>query len=178
MPSVKIITKISKESTDVANDIIGNYFDSDWYLKTYPDAKKAIASGKFQNALEHYLEKGTKEKRSPNATFDENYYLNSDESVRRAVEQGHFKSGYHHFLVFGGIQGMPSSRISTENEVAKKGLIDLFEATIDDIELRKGRPSRIGISSRKHVKLKNYHLIFLSGQRISSSRGKDFDRKI
>ena len=138
MPSVKIITKISKESRDVANDIIGNYFDSDWYLKTYPDAKKAIASGKFQNALEHYLEIGTKEIRSPNATFDENYYLNSDVSARMAVEQGHSKSGYHHFLVFGGIKGKASSRISTENEVAKKVLIDLFEAAIDDMKLREG----------------------------------------
>ena len=51
---------------------------------------KTLASGKFQNALENYLEIGTKEKRSYNATFDENYYLDSDESVRMAMEQGHF----------------------------------------------------------------------------------------
>lgn len=46
------------------------YFDSDWYLCSYPDVAKAGV-----DPLRHYLTRGWKEKRNPSAAFDGNAYL-------------------------------------------------------------------------------------------------------
>lgn len=131
MKRIKINTIISKEARIILKDIIDNYFDSDWYLKTYPDAKKAITNGQFPNALEHYLEKGINEKKSPNSKFDEANYLNSNEEARIAVDQGDFKCGYHYFLVDERNQVAPLEMISQEDVVARKALIGIFESKID-----------------------------------------------
>jgi hypothetical protein len=45
-------------------------FDEDWYLSTYPDVRREISDGHFEDALAHYLGKGRAEWRLPNARAD------------------------------------------------------------------------------------------------------------
>lgn len=45
-------------------------FDEDWYLSTYPDVRREISEGHFDDALAHYLGKGRAEWRLPNARAD------------------------------------------------------------------------------------------------------------
>ena len=55
------------------------YFDKRWYLKMYPDVKKAGV-----NPVEHYLKHGWKEGRNPGPKFDGNVYLDLNADVKRA----------------------------------------------------------------------------------------------
>lgn len=141
MRRLKIHTIISKEARAALSDIIGSYFDSGWYLKTYPEAKISITSGQFSNALEHYLEIGINEKKSPNSDFDEINYLSSDEEARIAVEQGEFKCGYHYFLTYKQNKVRPLEMIAYEDVMAKKLLIDIFDSKIDT-EVMEGKHSK------------------------------------
>jgi hypothetical protein len=45
-------------------------FDENWYLSTYPDVRRGINEGHFDDALAHYLSKGRAEWRLPNAGAD------------------------------------------------------------------------------------------------------------
>jgi len=52
------------------------YFDSKWYLKTYPDVAKAKI-----NPIEHYMTYGWREGRNPGPTFNTNVYLTYNPDV-------------------------------------------------------------------------------------------------
>ncbi len=74
-------TKTGKvtESTDYKLIAKSKYFDKRWYLKTYPDVKKAGV-----DPVKHYLQFGWKEGRNPSKEFSTNDYLNLNADVKRA----------------------------------------------------------------------------------------------
>lgn len=87
-----------------------NIFDEDFYLENNRDVARAIDRDEFDgNALDHFLEFGLKEGRSPNADiasiFDEQRYLEANDDVAAAVEEGTFANGLEHFLAFGDEEG-------------------------------------------------------------------------
>jgi len=69
-------------------------FDENFYLKTYPDVKQAVASGAFKDAFSHFMTFGRHEGRKMTEdVFDEQYYLSMNSDVKM--------NGYKHFLKFG-----------------------------------------------------------------------------
>ncbi|WP_041785580.1 Ig-like domain-containing protein [Rhodospirillum centenum] len=79
----------------------GGAFDEAFYLAQWADVRAAVADGRFQSGLEHYLAFGQAEGRDPTPLFDEEAYLARWADVRVAVEAGQFHSGYEHYLAFG-----------------------------------------------------------------------------
>ena len=75
------------------------YFDSEWYLLTYPDVAAENA-----NPAEHYLLHGAKEGRFPSPLFDGNWYLEQYPDVANAGE-----NPLIHFILFGLREGRSSS---------------------------------------------------------------------
>lgn len=59
--------------------LTSEYFDVDWYLRTYPD----VADSQM-NPAEHYLLFGAKEGRLPSPIFDSNWYLQQYPDVAEA----------------------------------------------------------------------------------------------
>ncbi len=55
------------------------YFNKKWYLKTYPDVKKAGV-----DVYEHYVLHGWKEGRNPGPDFNTNAYLEANPDVKKA----------------------------------------------------------------------------------------------
>ena len=105
------------------------FFDSDWYLAKYPEARNLIYQRAYRNAFDHYIQIGAKRGNSPHPNFDEEFYLQANEDVRKAVESGEAQCGYHHFLAFGEAEGRSPSLISQEEIDARKALISIFEET-------------------------------------------------
>lgn len=67
------------------------YFDGGWYLEMYPDVREAGI-----DPLEHFLNHGSQEGRSPNALFDSQAYLRANPDVV------HFERGpFIHYICFG-----------------------------------------------------------------------------
>lgn len=69
----------TKQNDDYKLIARSKYFDKRWYLKMYPDVKKAGV-----NPVEHYLKHGWKEGRNPGPKFDGNVYLDLNADVKRA----------------------------------------------------------------------------------------------
>ncbi|WP_415475048.1 hypothetical protein [Acetobacter persici] len=67
------------------------YFDGGWYLDMYPDVRAAGI-----DPLEHFLNHGSQEGRSPNALFDSQAYLRANPDVAD-FERGPFI----HYICFG-----------------------------------------------------------------------------
>jgi polysaccharide pyruvyl transferase WcaK-like protein len=90
----------------VTNDTPGDdfYFDEEWYLKRYPDVKRAIDAGHQKSALSHYLTSGKAEGREPFG-FDEEWYLNRNPDVVASVSAGRCASALEHFLAHGRREG-------------------------------------------------------------------------
>ena len=68
-----------KGSADYELIFRSKYFDKHWYLKTYPDVKKAGV-----DPVKHYLQFGWKEGRNPSKKFSTNDYLDLNADVKRA----------------------------------------------------------------------------------------------
>ena len=69
----------TKQNDDYKLIAKSKYFNKRWYLKMYPDVKKAGV-----NPVEHYLKHGWKEGRNPGPKFDGNVYLDLNADVKRA----------------------------------------------------------------------------------------------
>ena len=80
------------------------YFDTDWYLQTYPEVAAAIGNGDWRCALHHYLANDTPAAFDPLPEFSEAYYLARYPDIAAAVEKGTLRSGYRHFLAFGAAE--------------------------------------------------------------------------
>ncbi|MCH8537540.1 MAG: hypothetical protein LAT66_07175 [Alkalimonas sp.] len=84
-----------KLQRDIGLLFTSDYFDADWYLKTYPDVAKAGL-----NPAMHYLQHGASEGRFPSVQFDGNWYLQRYSDVAT--------SGLNpliHFIKFGQAEG-------------------------------------------------------------------------
>lgn len=56
-------------------------FDQLWYLRTYPDAMKAVKSGKFPNAFSHFVLEGEADGLLPCVFFDPDLYLSRNDDL-------------------------------------------------------------------------------------------------
>jgi hypothetical protein len=85
--------------------------DVDWYLSTYPDARKAIEAGHYRDATDHFLRFGLRNGRVPSEpNVDEAWYLEKYPDVAKAIGRGTFESAKIHYARFGYREGrLPSS---------------------------------------------------------------------
>ncbi len=95
-------------------------FSEEWYLKTYPDVKKAVSDGVVTSALSHYVESGIYEGRFPfDMKLDVDDYLSEHEDVDEAVKDGVFPTAAHHFRSLGYAEGRRFQLETTEAAVGK-----------------------------------------------------------
>ena len=80
------------------------YFDNEWYVRTYRDVGTAVQSGHFSCGFEHYVLYGHKELRSPGPEFIENEYLEDNPDVRSEIGRS-IPCGYAHYLLSGRLEG-------------------------------------------------------------------------
>lgn len=78
-------------------------FNREWYLIHNPDVAAAVAQG-LLDPLQHFLQYGVYEGRSPGPLLDVPYYLRQNPDVAAAVARGE-TTAYHHFLAFGMAEG-------------------------------------------------------------------------
>jgi len=95
--------KLPREIADVVR--VSRYFDPVWYLDSYPDVVAAIAAGRYDSALHHYLTNDTPRRYSPMSWFSEAHYDRAHPDVLASIDGGHFRNGYDHFLRFGVFEG-------------------------------------------------------------------------
>jgi hypothetical protein len=80
-------------------------FDSDWYLRRYPDVWAERV-----NPLVHYLEDGAPEGRDPSPLFDTDWYVAQYPDTRTF---GH--NPLHHYLHYGAAEGRTPGQSGTES---------------------------------------------------------------
>lgn len=84
-------------------------FSVQYYMATYPDVQKAVESGQYLSAKDHWDAVGKNEGRRgvPQlpAGFNEEGYLNKNPDVKRLVESGMYQSGIDHYLDSGWAEG-------------------------------------------------------------------------
>lgn len=106
------------------------YFNKRWYLKMYPDVKKAGV-----DPVEHYLNEGWKKGYNPSRSFDTEQYLEVYKGVRTAglnpllhYEKYHKRQKLHHFLVYDEIKfPLTTKEIKKEFNIRfEKGRIAIF----------------------------------------------------
>ena len=84
-------------------------FDQAWYLRQYPDVKKAGVA-----PLRHYLRHGAAEGRDPNPYFDSDWYLTKNPDVAAAGV-----NPLRHYASRGSVEGRdPSPRFSSRRYLA------------------------------------------------------------
>jgi hypothetical protein len=91
---------------DLVTFAVAASFDTDWYLKRYPDVAKAIEKGFETSALDHYASSGIYEGRMPYAVpLDEADYLSRHDDVAASVKSGETSSARDHFYNTGFVEG-------------------------------------------------------------------------
>ena len=81
---------------------IRSEFDSDYYLKMYPDVKEAGV-----DPVRHYLEHGWVEGRNPTPRFSTLQYLSLNDDVRQSG-----MNPFYHYIVYGRAEQRPSTQIT------------------------------------------------------------------
>lgn len=94
-----------KLQQDIGLLLTSEYFDVDWYLRTYTD----VAENQI-NPAEHYLLHGAKEGRLPGPLFDGNWYLQRYPDVAEVN-----MNPLLHFILYGQQEGRESSPILLTN---------------------------------------------------------------
>ena len=77
-------------------------FNKKWYLKTYPDVKRAKV-----DAIEHYIVHGATEGRNPSKYFDTKHYLNTYSDVKVAG-----MNPLYHYIKYGKGEGRTIRTVS------------------------------------------------------------------
>lgn len=77
------------------------WFDTDWYMTSYPEVLDAIRRGEWRSILHHYLYRKNDGRYDPCPYFSERFYVESNTDIRDAIASGQFNSGYEHFLLYG-----------------------------------------------------------------------------
>lgn len=96
---------------DIGLLLTSEYFDVDWYLRTYTD----VAENQM-NPAEHYLLHGAKEGRLPGPLFDGNWYLQHYPDVA-----ANNMNPLLHFVMYGLQEGRTSSpKLLTNNQNAEE----------------------------------------------------------
>ncbi len=88
--------------THVLKTVIEISVDEDWYLSTYPDAKKDIEAGIYTDALDHYLRAGIREGRfALEPVVSEDFYRSLYPDVDQAINDGLVQSAQQHYTTWG-----------------------------------------------------------------------------
>ena len=88
--------------TQVLKTVIEISVDADWYLSTYPDAKKDIEAGIYTDALDHYLRVGIREGRfALEPVVSEDFYRSLYPDVDQAINDGVVQSAQQHYTTWG-----------------------------------------------------------------------------
>lgn len=95
-----------------------NFFDSDWYVKSY-----GIGKG-FFSPIHHYMMNRRKFSYNPNNIFDENFYLKDNKDVLMAVQKNIFIDGYDHYLNYGMYENRSPSAGMDVKDIPQKTYID------------------------------------------------------
>ncbi len=84
--------------------------DEEWYLKVNVDVNRAVDTGLFASARDHYVTAGYFEDRMPRPILvDEAWYSRRYPDVAAALQEGKFHSGQEHFATSGFREGrLPS----------------------------------------------------------------------
>ena len=101
----KYINRYKGKSADYHLIAKSKYFNKNWYLKTYPDVKKAKI-----DPIEHYMKHGWKEGRNPSLRFSTNEYLELNNDVKQAKI-----NPLLHYLKSGHNEGRIISAVNTAN---------------------------------------------------------------
>ncbi len=87
----------------VLNEIV---MDEQWYLKVNEDVRRAVETGSFKSARDHYVIAGYFEDRLPRPTIvDEGWYLSLYTDVAEAIRAGKFLTAQEHFNKSGFKEG-------------------------------------------------------------------------
>ena len=113
-------------------------FDRSFYLKRYPDLKKAKAF-----PLVHFMRFGWREGRDPNPEFHTNYYLNAYQDVEYTSV-----NPLVHYILFGRYEGRKTSISKTDYSAFIKQLLTdgnrTFDQNLDTILVVSHEASRTG----------------------------------
>ena len=81
-------------------------FDSNYYLRSYPDISEALEKGLFKSPHHHYVEFGYFENRLPfRIEVDEEFYFRSNPDIKASVSAGTIPSAQAHFERHGFKEG-------------------------------------------------------------------------
>jgi hypothetical protein len=87
---------------NVLSTFIEISLDADWYLATYPQAKKDIEAGLYDGALDHYLRVGIRDGLlSLEPVVNEELYRELYPDVDRAIKDGSVQSAQQHYTTWG-----------------------------------------------------------------------------
>ncbi|WP_254563496.1 vanadium-dependent haloperoxidase [Oscillatoria sp. HE19RPO] len=94
--------------------LLDDLFEESYYLQQNPDVNLAVTQGGFNSGLEHFLQWGQGEGRTPSAWYNEAYYLEQYPDVAAAVAGQLLESGLTHYLRFGQQEGRNPSVLFDE----------------------------------------------------------------
>ncbi|GAJ29192.1 glycosyltransferase [Acidomonas methanolica] len=77
------------------------YFDTDWFIRAYPDVLEEVRHGDWKSILHQYLGTRNEGRYDPSRFFSERFYVESNPDLSDAIASGRFISGYEHFLLYG-----------------------------------------------------------------------------
>lgn len=77
------------------------WFDTEWFMKTYPDVLEEVNQGKWKSILHYYLFRKSEGAHDPSEYFLERFYTDTNSDIGDAIRSGRFNSGYEHFLLYG-----------------------------------------------------------------------------
>jgi GT2 family glycosyltransferase len=146
------------------------YFEPQWYLDHYEDAREAIDLGEYACALHHYL--AAPGSRDPRLEFSEIFYLEGNPDAAAATTAGAYRSGYDHFLKTGvfelrdpspdiDLRGYAGKHEGAAHSVETGACRDLFEyllraAPEGEVEETTAEIEP-AISGRGHIDVLGYH---------------------
>jgi hypothetical protein len=115
MPEKKVVITSELFKLLLGMIVSRGFFDERWYLETYPDVHSAIERGRTSSALEHYLNAGYYEGRSPGPCFvDRAWYEQYYQDVGGGLENGTIIDSAEHFHQNGYFEG----RVPTADQLA------------------------------------------------------------
>ncbi len=89
-----LILTIKTEATTKYDSVT---FNAEYYLREYPDVRKAYGENNYLGAYNHFINFGISEGRTGSPYFDVNYYLNKYQDLRKAFGTN-YREAYNHFV--------------------------------------------------------------------------------
>ena len=105
MPSDKLRRLIRERPRfPVDLDKVAEFFDEEYYLRTYWDVNGAKQSGAVPSGFEHFMRAGHKESREP-LELDRAWYCRRYPIAGMEIGQGDYANCHHHYVEIGAARG-------------------------------------------------------------------------